>query len=238
MPGVGDDALEAIDSAAALADRNIIGASVSIFRLDPQRIAIHRTRIGVVAQVMRSIMAQWPERRFEARVGKVVELNTYGLGFVEKVLTWANTQVLATMQEMGDQIQRLGFGPSVSAIAAWRSKVLSFATSRFRPVINALHEARAQGKIAIRLPEFREDIGRYLALILEGQLITAQADVDTNAWFEVAQALQPIVRAIDFITDAVADLIAKPFLFLGDLLVKIGIGAGLAYGAYWYLTKD
>jgi hypothetical protein len=235
------EAIAAIEAgkSAALAALDQIGAHAFGMRRDFIRGQAFARKASVVsvAATMKTFMTQWPTAMFDVATGKVVKLDTYSLPFVRAMSSWAIDRILAMMGQVGGEVARLGTGTTVDNLDNWVTDVNRVVQRRFVPYSRAAHAAQAEGKIALRLPEFRADVLKLFVMVLDGETKAAAAAAETS-WMSLINFLTPIASVFKFIVDAAADLVAAPVLFLGDLLLKLAIGAGAVYGAYWFATRE
>lgn len=201
--------------------------------------AITATRVGVLRAVLNAIMAAWPTTHVSPQTGRTEPLDTYRLEFVTSIAAWAIDRVLELQGRLGAEVQRLGTGATVDRLLDVNSRI----RDRARALGKLGHEvfaARSAGKIAIRSPNLREEVGKLGALIMEGEAAVADTGLEMS-WKPIIDALAAVSRASKFVIDAavgaVRAVIVEPAKALGMLLLKVAAGGLLGYAAIRYFER-
>lgn len=117
-------------------------------------------------------------------------------------------------------------------------KELASLSTKFIEYREVIKKFQAKGFPAIRLPDLRADVLRVveLAVMIDVLLLEARVESGINAT-PIMNTLRAIASGVEWGAKWTARQVAKPFLWLGAGLLKVGIIVGGLYVGFKYLES-
>jgi hypothetical protein len=211
--------------------------------------SLGKMMIGRVANQQRAFLEKWPTKMRDPKTGRTIDLDTYSLEFLRAMSTFALDTLLRAQGKMGEGMERtLHWTSPVGKLTAPDvqkardlgtnlSREISLLGVRIRAYTTAMRQASNEKKIAVRLPTYRGDIIKMFQISLQMEGL-GWALALSSFGESIFNTLASITGFFKFVVDAAADLVATPLLFVGELLMKIAIGAAVLFGAYKIATRE
>jgi hypothetical protein len=117
-------------------------------------------------------------------------------------------------------------------------KELASLSTKFIEYREVIKKFQAKGFPAIRLPDLRADVLRVveLTVMIDVLFLEARVEAGINA-SPIMNTIRAIADGVDWAFRWTARQVAKPFLWLGSGLLKVGIIAGGLYVGFKYLES-